>query len=157
YFPLSTTVDFDPYGSSCSSFSGYHSSAVTSDGRNFAYAVIDMCAVGSPDVSDLEWQQGTLAHELIEAATDASPLTDPGISFPDMGPPPSPWADVSGELADMCDQRMGPRSVIRESGFVAVLVWSNAAARAGDRDPCVPNDGTQPYWAVSITPDGVVP
>jgi hypothetical protein len=155
YFPDTTTISGPIVGTSCTTFAGYHYSSTTADGRTFTYAVLPTCHVMS-DLSDLELQQVSLAHEVIEAATDSRPLLAPAFAMSTMTATVSPWAAVGGELGDMCELRSGPAATVHEAGFAAPRIWSNAAAMAGDRDPCVPNDGATPYLAMSITPDQVV-
>jgi hypothetical protein len=156
YFPEQTLVTWSANGStSCSSFDGFHNSATTSGGETFTYAVINSCAGSDPTLTLVENSEVTVAHEVIEAATDAQPLATPAFEL--MRTDSSPWLLVGGELADLCALRVGPWAYPRYGSFVTALVWSNAAARANDRDPCIPEDASAPYDSVAVTPSTLQP
>ena len=157
YFPAQTTITDMLLGTSCAPFAGYHEAGAMPDGRRFIYAVVATCMTPTMWLTDVEQQQLTAAHEVIEAATDADPINAPALQLSTMSGPLSPWAAVGGEVADLCELRQGPFAFARESGFIGSLVWSNAAARLGDRDPCAPSDVAVPYYAVSVTPDSAQP
>lgn len=153
FFPAHTTISDPLVGRSCETHAGYHISASTSDGRTFAYAVIPTCGSFNPALTDDEYQEAAVAHEVIEAATDPQPLTIPAFAFSTETPEWSPWLFAGAEVADLCEYRSGPGAVARESGFVACLVWSNSAAMRNDQDPCVPADVAIPYGGIAISPD----
>jgi hypothetical protein len=156
YFPSQTSVTISATGqASCSSFDGFHNSATTSGGETFTYAVINSCASPDATITLIENSEVTVAHEVIEAATDAQPLTAPARSMTRSSS--SPWLLAGGELADLCAFRGGPWAYPRYGSFVAALVWSDAAAQSNDRDPCVPSDPAVPYYAVTVTPSTMQP
>jgi hypothetical protein len=126
---------------SCTDFIGYHASARRIGLAEVAYAVIVECAtpmdfVGRP----VDWREQTLAHELIEAATDPFPAR--GYHMRD---PNDPWNFGGGEVADLCDLVVPGGAVEVESGRWAVRVWSNSIAATGMGDPCIPSVGGQSY------------
>lgn len=136
YVPPTTNVT---YGSStlCQiSSGGYHfESSAQVNGHTFAYAVVSPCPNGLPVAApeNLVW---AASHEFIEACTDPYPLTAPGYVMLD---PNQPWADIGGEVGDLCtfvfpQAAEGPYTALQR-------VYSNAAAKAG-ADPCRPSPGT---------------
>jgi hypothetical protein len=155
YFPRHTTITDERFGSSCEAYGGYHYES-PNGGRPFAFAVIPSCDAFGAELSSLEFQEETVAHEVFEAATDRLPETNPAFRFSETGFAYSPWLFIGGEIADLCELRVGAREVVREDGFVATRIWSNEAARLNDRDPCVPADPAVPYYTVSISPDRAV-
>lgn len=154
HFPPGTTITDDLVGRSCETFGGYHNESQTADGRLFAYAVVPSCPSASPDLSDLANEQVATTHEIFEAATDPLPFTAPGWAFGTTLADYSPWLFAGAELADLCEYRLGPAAYYREGGFTVTRIWSNAAARRGDVDPCVPWDGA-PYGTVTPAPGTV--
>lgn len=154
YFPSTTTITDPDLGQSCMSYGGYHFEGRDAGGVPFAYAVIPACTAFNPSLTDLEFEEEAVSHEVIEAATDALPTSDPAYAFPQRGPDYSPWLYVGPELADLCALRVGPNAAYREGGFVATRMWSNAIAAAGNADPCIPDSGV-PFRSISITPDTI--
>lgn len=155
YFPSHTVVTESGAGAgmqSCMSFGGYHSQA-SSGGNNFAYAVIPACPSRESSLSAVESEELVVTHEVIEAATDPYPQSDPAFTF-DLNSA-SPWLLVGPEVGDLCALRVGPTSYVRYDTFVATRVWSNAVAIANNADPCVPADPSVPYYSVSVTPDTI--
>jgi hypothetical protein len=95
------------------------------------YAVI-LPGCSSAPASILGQYTFVAAHELIEAATDPSPLSGYDFGFGE------------GEVADLCDA-----TTIQDS-YALPTVWSNSAAAKGG-DPCVPATGL-PYIDVDPSP-----
>jgi hypothetical protein len=155
YFPSHTTVTDESFGESCVAYGGFHFE-VENGGRPFAYAVIPSCGSSMPELTSVENEEQTVAHEVLEAASDRLPDTNPAFRFTDSGFTFSPWLFVGGELADLCELAGGESAIVRDGSFVAVRIWSNAAAIRNDRDPCIPADPTVPYFSVAITPDRAV-
>jgi hypothetical protein len=152
YFPEHTTITQNAPGGmtyrSCQSYGGYHFE-VHRNGLNFSYAAIPSCpGFAEWNLSTLEYEELATAHEVIEAATDALPDTNPAFSL--TVDAFSPWILIGGEIGDLCS--LSP-SEYREGDFVAQRIWSNAAAMANDRDPCIPADPAVPYYAVAAAPD----
>ena len=151
YFPAHTSITDPTLGNSCHAYGGYHYEG-TSGGRAFSYAVVPACHAFSRVLGDLDAEEEVVAHEIIEAATDPRPSSAPAYSYPRTAFSASPWLFVGPELGDLCALRVSDRSYVREGAFVAPRVWSNAAAMANDRDPCVPADAALPYASISIAP-----
>lgn len=156
YLPDETTVHLESIGTcgepampvtSCVEFGAYHLEAHTR-GLDFAYAVMPSCAP-PPGLTRLELTEVTASHELIEAATDAFPISDRAWqTYPSET---DPWTFAIGcgiEVADLCN---APLQFVREGGHAAQRSWSNRAAREG-RDPCVPALPESPYFGVTASP-----
>lgn len=154
YFPQHTvitqTVGASPQRS-CESFGGYHYEAARKGGR-FAYAVIPTCPVPRAfmGITPLENEELAVSHEVLEAATDPLPRTRPAYALPPSSQ--SPWLLIGSELADLCSLTL---HLHRDGMFVAERSWSNAAARLGDRDPCVPADPGVAHFGITASPDTI--
>ena len=128
----------------CTDFGGYHDEAIV-NGAAVPYAVVCTC----PDFFGAGWTEVdertvAMSHELVEAATDPFPRSDPAFYAADTAN--LVWTLVTGgEVADMCVVQ--PDTFIIPSGATHVFQrsWSNAAAKLG-RDPCVPAS-SPPYFA----------
>ncbi|MHB1844214.1 MAG: hypothetical protein ACYCWW_05185 [Deltaproteobacteria bacterium] len=145
YYPPTTSVtDAANDAISCTIAAGYHSEDHTHS-PSFAYAVVPTCSSADPVVAAAE-VQGAASHELIEAATDPLPDSNPGWQLA----PTNPWVLARGgvEVGDLCFP-LGAT----EDGYTLSGIWSNSAAAAGD-DPCVPSSGA-PYYTVYATPSVV--
>jgi hypothetical protein len=97
----------------------------------------------------------SLAHELVEAATD--PLPDTAPAFDTTDPQHLVWtvAVSGGEVADLCENEVPNLIRPPDVGFPVPRVWSNAAA-GGLGGPCVPVPEGDPYFtAVAHLPDMV--
>ncbi len=154
YYPAHTTIVEPGVGGtvmSCVNDGGYHSESVARAGR-FAYAVIPTCPVpvAFASLTQVEVRENAVSHEIIEAATDALPATAPAWTIPRDSD--SPWTRIGGEVGDLCALTL---HVVRDQGFIAQRVFSNAAAALGDRDPCIPADPAHIFTTVSVTPDAI--
>jgi len=138
YYPEGSTIDLGGGVLSCVGFGGYHNSIDTPSLR-VSYAVLPACTQVPDELANIEISS---SHELIEAATDAAPLT--GTAGFQINDPGNPWTYVGGEVGDLC---VG-LSVV-DSGFTVTRSWSNTAANLGV-DPCVPVSG--PYFNMSPSP-----
>ncbi|MHB8419526.1 MAG: hypothetical protein ACYDCL_15730 [Myxococcales bacterium] len=145
YLPSTTTVTDEVADViSCAVAGAYHSESVTSQ-PPFAYAVVPTCpGVGLGEVSSEV--QAAASHEILEAATDPLPASQPAYQLPASSPWNLATASAGGEVADLCF----PLSEV-DHGFTVSLGWSNAAAAAGG-DPCVPSSQSAPYFSVSPEP-----
>jgi len=135
---------------SCKDWEAYHGEAHAL-GLDFSYAVMADCG-SIPGLTEDETVEFSASHELIEAATDALPITHPAYQL--RADPTDPWYGYfrfEVEVGDLCEAAV---LVDTESGHVAQRIWSNTAAAEG-RDPCVPVDPTIPYFNTSATPDAV--
>jgi hypothetical protein len=74
----------------------------------------------------------TASHELIESATDPTPISGYDFGFGE------------SEVGDLCDE------VVTQNGYYLPTIWSNTAAAKGG-DPCVPAAGL-PYIDVDPSP-----
>jgi hypothetical protein len=147
YYPPGTTVQsvFDG-ADTCTDMGGgemiggYHW-----EGKNgatpFSYSVVPTCH--NESLADI---QSSASHELMEAATDPLPNTRPAWVITDTS---NPWTFLDGEVADFCE---GYDTT--EGGYTLTRIWSNTAANAGDRDPCIPAPPV-PYYNVTTTPSTV--
>jgi hypothetical protein len=147
YLPSHTTMTGPGSAAGCSDFDAYHQE-MNMSGIHVSYEVILACPTSTPGLNDLQQEELAAAHELIEAATDPFPNTNPGWIFPSNAA--SPWAVIGGEVADLCAQ---PRQVYSEGQNYAQRVWSNAAAASGTQDPCIPA-GSEAYYGVTSAVGG---
>jgi hypothetical protein len=134
FYPAGVSVTLPPQaggGDICSLgvAGAYHWEAQS---PHVAYAVVPAC--------DFEGMHETLAqieasasHEILEAATDPFPDTDPAFVLSDAN---NPWSLAGGEVADVCEGE-----VTQESGFSVQRIWSNTAAATQSQNPCVPFSG----------------
>jgi hypothetical protein len=107
----------------------------------FSYSVVPTCK--NESLADI---QSSASHELMEGTTDPLPYSSPAWVLADMN---NPWSYLDGEVGDFCE---GYDTT--ESGYRLTRIWSNTAAKAGDRDPCIPAPST-PYYNVTATPSTV--
>ena len=134
---------------SCTDFGAYHGE-VHQSGMDFSYAAMADCGVAGSGLTDLEEIEQAASHELIEAATDAMPITAPAFQLRRDGA--SAWFSTfrfEVEVGDLCEV---PAQAYREGGFVAQRTWSNTGAASGS-DPCVPADPAVAYYNTTATPD----
>jgi hypothetical protein len=129
YFPANVTITLDD-ATSCKEFGAYHNEvSVTPEGGSaitVSYAVMPRC--GGEQMTTLG-----ASHELIEAATDAHPMSQPAFNMSDLA-----WSVLGGEVGDVCVDFSGSgNDTYSESGFTVQRTWSNKAA-AASHDPCVP-------------------
>ncbi|HTJ40707.1 MAG TPA: hypothetical protein VL463_01385 [Kofleriaceae bacterium] len=127
-------VTLSDFPGACTSWGGYHSEGMDAKGMPFVYAVLPRCSTQGNFL-----YPATLAtsHELLEAATDPYPYSNPAFDQNDADH--IAWGSIGGaELGDMCEfvraaneAKLDIYSVQRQ--------WSNAASAAG-LDPCVPTD-----------------
>jgi hypothetical protein len=138
---------------SCKSFGGYHS-ATSVSGASVAYAVLPECP-GFFGLEGVDEVTAVESHEMIEAATDPSPRTDPAYLEPDDGHLYWDLAFGGGEVADMCTQL--PNAFFQFSGlpYTVQRIWSNTSAAAG-HDPCVPELPGEVYFNAAPVLDDVV-
>jgi hypothetical protein len=153
YYPRGTVVTESSPGHApqhvCTDVLGYHYE-VHRPGLDFAYAVIVDCNVTQiHGLTPLEVEEETASHELIEAASNPFTVTNPGWVFGALDT--SAWAWFASEIGDLCAR---PHVWIREGGYVAQRIWSNAAATAG-LDPCIPADPTSPYYNTDAQPSDI--
>jgi hypothetical protein len=138
--PTTTTViDLDGEAT-CDQILGYHSSP-SSSLPIIAYDVIADC---DPSATELDGLTKILSHEIAEAATDPYPRT----GFSDDSP-------AEQEVSDLCNdsENLPIAAASAPSGrYWVQRQYSNAAAVAGDREPCLPLPWTRPYWGAALYP-----
>ena len=144
---------------SCADFDAFH-------GEDDLGAVAVPYIVGAacpgydgPTVDDLQERTIAVSHELLEAATDPFPDSDPAYNGEDAAD--AVWTlATGGEIADLCQFDLDPYSTLPtlptlpgSTSFVQ-RSWSNQAA-AGGTNPCVPAPPGVPYfnWPRPIMPD----
>jgi hypothetical protein len=153
YFPTHTkitAVDASTGQSStgCTDWIGWHDHSTHSTPA-FAFAIVPLCVGATPGLTDLESQEDTASHEVIETATNPDWFKHPAWVLPASSS--SPWYLTGGEVGDLCAAEPAPW---REAGFVAQRIWSNGAiARDPSGDPCVPALApTPPYYSAAAAP-----
>ncbi|MFO0591475.1 MAG: hypothetical protein U0441_28255 [Polyangiaceae bacterium] len=155
-YPTGLTIN-EQGALSCQSFGGYHSNFpldAAHGNQQVAYAVIPRC----PDfgnIHDLDAVTGALSHELIEAATDPFPMTDPAYAQTDNAHIFWVRALGGGETGDMCAQDPESFTKFDEMPYVVQRSWSNAAAKNGN-DPCQPTKPGDVYFqATPVMTDSI--
>jgi hypothetical protein len=123
--------------SCCDDFGGYHSE-VASGGVAVPYAVVCSCPgfLGNT-VGPLDERTTAMSHELVEAATDPFPFTNPAFGVTDRADIVWTVINGGGETADMCAFNDDAFVVPKGSTYMVQRSWSNAAAKRMD-NPCVP-------------------
>jgi hypothetical protein len=144
YFPASTTVDLFATDQGCATSYGYHYATFDPQGVRITYAAIPDCSALDPDVDYRVILFPNASHEIIEAATNPSPLVNPAYW---LGDQQNPWSQFGGEVADEC---IG--LTIVASDYKLTRVWSNAVASDGG-DPCQPSPPGEVFYDVTPTPD----
>jgi hypothetical protein len=139
FLPANVTFTFGGM-TSCMGFGGYHS-----ERGNMVYALVPRCP--SHTAGPLDVVTAATSHELIEAATDPHPGSNPAFNaVVDY----ATWANFQTELGDMCE--FVPAAWRGMAGsHVVQRTWSNAAAAAG-HDPCVPAPATPYVAAAPVVP-----
>jgi hypothetical protein len=148
--PQGTVIDSG--GNCCDSYDGYHDETKAA-GASIAYGVVCSCpGLDGPNVNPLQQVTVAMAHELVEAATDPFPFTDPAYGQTD--DPNVIWTLITGgETADMCEFDNDSFQIPTGSKYMVQKSWSNAAAAAG-KEPCVPaTDGAPFFGAAPVLPD----
>jgi hypothetical protein len=141
YFPATTTIVNRNGDHTCTNgVGGYHDvMTYRSPGapdQSLAYAVIARC---TSSLDDLTY---AASHEIVEAATDPHPSTDPAFYMIGY----YPWTGPGGgEVADVCLGR-GPSTA---TGYTMARSWVNAAAKAS-HDPCQPATPGAIYFQTAI-------
>jgi len=140
YFPKTTKLNDGTGAILCQqAYSGYHSSS-SLNGVAFVYAVLPDCTGSLDDLTS------TVAHELIESATDPLDAWYLDVPTDDL------WSGLNGqEVGDLCQDLTN----VTESGWALQRSWSNSAAQAG-ASPCVPIPTGEVFTDVTPSPAKVV-
>ena len=141
------SIEQDKEGACCTDYDGYHYEADVGAGANTVtvpYALSCACpGFDGPGVTDLQERTIDMSHELIEAATDPFPDSDPAFAQEDDAD--IVWTFVTdGELADMCEFNDDANVIPPGSTYMVQRSWSNVAAQSF-QNPCVPVVTTSPY------------
>jgi hypothetical protein len=148
------TVISDNTGTSCMDYDGYHAEAAVTSSLSVPYAIGCACpGYDGPTVTDLAERTIALSHELVEAATDPFPFSNPAYGQTDNND--LVWTIVTGgEVGDMCE--FNDDSYIPNPGgtFWVQRTWSDKAAKAGTQ-PCVPVVTTPYFNSMPVLPDMV--
>jgi hypothetical protein len=149
-YPTGTTITVQNEVS-CQTFGGYHLSMRLSNGSSVAYAVLPRCSPTS-GFSQLSYLTSAASHELIEAATDPYPFTNPAYAALEAAH--YYWNDIlsGGEVGDVCTSWADSYHQFPDLPYTVQRYWSNAAAAAG-HDPCVPSLGDVYFNAVAVQSD----
>jgi hypothetical protein len=142
------SIQQDGEGACCTNYDGYHYEADVGTGVaqvTVPYALSCACSgFDGPGVSDLQERTIDMSHELVEAATDPFPDSNPAYTQEDTAD--IVWTLVTdGEVADMCEFYDDANVIPPGSTFMVQRSWSNAAA-ARFENPCVPVVTTTPYF-----------
>jgi hypothetical protein len=143
--PQGSITTFPNGATCCSEFAGYHYEVTTSAQETVPYAVICSCpAALGLSLTPLQARTTAISHELVEAATDPFPNTNPAYLGVDQAN--IVWTLVTGgELADMCIMNSDENFVPPDSTYMVQRSWSNAAAKLS-QNPCVPHRTMAPYF-----------
>ena len=142
---------------SCVAFGGYHNSTTLDalhGGASVAYAVIPRCS-DFDGFTGIDAVTAAASHELIEAATDPYPSTNPANAQLDNAH--FYWVRALGgaEVGDLCAQSLASFTTFAELPFMVQRSWSNKEAKAL-HDPCVPALPGLPYFNTApVLPDAV--
>jgi hypothetical protein len=141
FFPSGISVSLPGGLTSCTGFGGYHGEVQVGSVLT-SYAFIPLCAdmTGLGEEREMEW---SASHEIMEAATDPLPISEPTWVVRD---PTDPWSYIGGEVADFCSGRIG-----FEANHAVQPVFSAIAAAAGG-NPCIPVTDSEPYVSVTSMP-----
>jgi hypothetical protein len=146
YYPAGTTITLQG-STSCQTFGGYHAN-ITLDAahgsNDVAYAVVPRCA-NFAGMNTMDATTGSASHEMIEAATDPYPFTNP--AYADVDDQDIYWARAlgGGETGDMCAQFAQAFTQFDELPYLVQRTWSNKQALAG-HDPCQPELPGEVYF-----------
>lgn len=139
YVPASVKFSDGQGGVLCTDSYGYHSAASGKSGT-ILYGVIGDCG-------SLDDYTSTVAHELIEAATD------PVDAYYIDGPADDPWSFLpeGTEVGDLCEFL----PLINDGTYAVQRIWSQSAAAKG-QNPCIPVPPGEVYKNVSASPEKLV-
>jgi hypothetical protein len=136
--PPSATVDVGN-ATCCADFGGYHSETTTAGGVSVPYAVGCSCpGFFGTTVSPLDERTTAISHELVEAATDPFPVSNPAYEIEDRADIVWTVINGGGEVGDMCAFNDDAYVIPAGSTYMVQRTWSNAAAKKM-QNPCVPS------------------
>jgi len=144
----------DDNASCCVARGGYHQE-IKLGATLVPFAVACACDYPDEGMGAKDALTSTIAHELIEAATDPFPNTAP--AFSQQSSTYAAWTDISdGETADLCEFNLDSNIMVPGIDYLVTRAWSNKNA-AENHEPCVPNPYAGPFFdAVPLLNDSVV-
>lgn len=140
--------------SCCVSRGGYHDE-IKLGATLVPFAVCCACDYPDEGLNAKDSLTSTIAHELIEAATDPFPNTKP--AFSQQSSTYAAWTDISdGEVGDLCEFNLDSNIMVPGVDYLVTRAWSNKNALE-NHEPCLPNPYTGPFMdAVPVLNDSVV-
>lgn len=154
FYPTGTTITYGGMSSCISGgFGGYHGSLNLPSGLAVPYAVLPRCAA-IPGLTVLQTVTASLSHELIEAATDPYPNSNPAYQSVDQDH--VVWELVLlGEVSDLCVADPNANYIPAGYAYVVQRSWSNSAVTSG-KDFCQPSlPGDVYFQSVPVMNDSV--
>ena len=146
YYPDATDITLQGLHS-CQGFGGYHSE-VKGTTQNIPYAVLPRCG-SFGQLDGLDALTYATSHELVEAATDQFPDSNPAYQFPEADD--VAWGFGGGEIGDMCEFNQDAPLLPTNYAFTVQKQWVSSKAWLM-HDPCQPS--TQTYFAgAPVLPD----
>lgn len=144
-FVIPDGSNIDAGSSSCCTYAGGYHSEVVSGSVTVPYAVGCSCPFfHNPAQPQLDERTTVISHELVEAATDPFPSSNPAYTVEDHSD--IIWtAATVGEVGDMCELNLDAHFVPSGSTYMVQRTWSNAAGKKA-QNPCVPYETTTPYF-----------
>ena len=145
-FVIPDGSNVDAGSSSCCTYTGGYHSEVVSGSVSVPYAVGCSCPFfHNPTQLQLDERTTVISHELVEAATDPFPSSNPAYVVEDQSD--IVWTAVNrdGEVGDMCELNLDAHFIPPGSTYMVQRTWSNAAAKKA-QNPCVPYATTTPYF-----------
>ncbi len=135
-------------------YGGYHSETKIATGSKVyvPYAINLQCDgfAGNTLFDALTY---VTSHELAETATDGHPQTKPAYVSQSAS-----QNGLGGENGDLCNglqnsyvaSQAEPDAGTIDNTYFVTRLWSNAAAAAGNLDPCQPAPSNKPYFNVAV-------
>jgi hypothetical protein len=141
------SIEADSQGSCCSAYDAYHSETKVGT-TSVPYAVSCSCpGFDGPSITDIAERTVNISHELVEAATEPFPYSNPSWGRED--DPNVVWTLTTvGEVADMCEFNNDAYFIPPGATYMIQRVWSDKAARAF-LNPCVPQITSAPYFGAA--------
>ena len=148
YYPDTTDITLQGLHS-CQGFGGYHNEVkLLQPPLTVPYAVLPNCG-SFGQLGGLDALTYATSHELVEAASDQFPESNPAYQFPEHDD--IAWGFGGGELGDMCEYNQDAPLFPSTYPFTVQKQWVSSKAWLL-HDPCQPS--TQTYFAgAPILPD----
>jgi hypothetical protein len=125
--------------------SGFHFETQVA-GQRVPVVVVPTCAsLGDSGLSGAAALTPPLSHELVEAATDPFPTSQPAFADTDQRHPMWAQALAGAEIGDLCENEAPNLTTPSDVGSPVQRIWSNAGVAAGT-GPCVPVPAGEVYF-----------